>query len=109
MKNNKIIKNITLILGILGGFFLGALFTLFSIVILSFKFHYFEGIKLMVAILLFVPLGAIAGAVITGLIYNRRLKKILSGEIIRKKELAILIILPSLLILMNLFPRFTAS
>lgn len=105
--NNKTIKIITLLLGIVGGFFLGALIGLFAVIILSFKFNYFEGMKLMVAILLIMPIGAITGSVITGIIYNKRLKKILDGEITRKKELAFLIILPSALILINLFPRFT--
>ena len=106
MKNKKAVKIITILLGIGGGFFLGALATLVVIILLSSQFHWFEGMKLMVGILLLVPLGGIASAIITGIIYNSRLKKILDGKTTRKKELALLIILPSLLILIYLFPRF---
>ncbi len=107
MANKKTIKTITMLLGIGGGFFLGAIFSVFLILFLSYKFHYFEGMKLMLALILLMPLGGIASSIITGMFYNRRLKKILEGELIRKKELAILIMLPSLLILINVFPKFT--
>ncbi len=107
MKNKKTIKVIILLLGIGGGFFIGAIIALFSILLLSFAFNYFKGMALMVAIILIVPIGAIAGAVITGIIYNKRLKKILDAEITRKKDLALLIIMPGFIILINLLPIFT--
>jgi hypothetical protein len=107
MKNNKNIKIVTMLLGIGGSLILGSLITLFIISFLSYKFHWFEGMTLMLALFLIMPLGGIASAIITGIFYNRRLKKILEGELIRKKELALLIILPTLLILISLFPKFT--
>ncbi|MCD6311754.1 MAG: hypothetical protein J7M11_04780, partial [Elusimicrobia bacterium] len=79
------------------------------ILILSSQLHWFEGMKLMVAMLLLMPAAGIATAIIMGIIYNKRLKKILSGEITRKKELAALIVVPIILIGITLFPIFLTA
>jgi len=107
MEKNETVKTMTLLLGILGGFFIGCLITLFAIVILSSKFHWFEGMSLMLALILLVPAGGIITAMLTGIVYNNRLKIILAGDITRKKELTALIVIPALFILINIFPKFS--